>query len=981
LEDLPGFEEPPEGAGEPPEELGEEPPEADGPGELLPADEPDTVADSFDLGGEGFDLGGEAGGLDLGGEELDLGGEAGGPDLGGDTGGAVPLGDDEGNPPPGLTGNLAGDLDGEGETADFLSGLEDLPGFEEPPEGAGEPPEELGEEPPEADGPEELLPADGPDTVADSFDLGGEGFDLGGDAGGLDFGDGGFSPGETTLDSGGAPEGSKDPFETFNIDNDAFPADFTFGDELGGGGPTEPSAGDFSKGDENFDLPGLDDIFGDQKERAAPGGSRPGTARGTEKGGGAQEVEEIQLGVEELAQFQRTLSSYPLNLRVACEELIAEQAVAPDLMSRLIKLLVTGAPAKETAALAGKILGRAVQIPKGFEKKTGEALEEEQASFAYVFVHNFLPVLRLFLMIAAVGLSLVYLAWQFIYIPLKADSIYKTGIERIDAGEYDRANERFIEAFRIKKVKKWFYLYAEAFRDTRQYDYAERKYDELLANYPRDKKGVLDYAYLETRRRRNYEKADDLLRRNILDYAPADREGLLALGDNNLAWGEIDGSRYEAAREAYAKLIETYGQSDPILERMMKYFIRTDQLKEVLPLQTYFMGSPKRKIAPSSLAELGDYLLTKRFEKVPGVPNEFLDRIGGIREVLLRVIKEDPGMPEGYYHLARYYNYFDNPNDERLTLERAVEKFESAPEESVRRLRRHIDARRRYGELLINSREFFPAEEQLLEGIRLYRDGLSRRILVPSPEFGRLYADLGDLEYFTRGGNMAISMETALDYYGLAERSGYAPPEILYRMGAALYDLRDWENALNRLFAASSAMPFNRRILYALGNAAYLRGDYFAAQGYYNRLLDILESDRVRFPLTLPNEQGEQLELAERLMTAHNNLGVTLEALTRQTGSNSYRSRAFSLYAESERAWDAITRNPQTMNRLGPLPGNAGPGVNPAYLNVQNSLHPVPGYEPQFFYRIDKDVLEPSAWEELAPPQYRLFEGLAANRG
>jgi tetratricopeptide (TPR) repeat protein len=198
-------------------------------------------------------------------------------------------------------------------------------------------------------------------------------------------------------------------------------------------------------------------------------------------------------------------------------------------------------------------------------------------------------------------------------------------------------------------------------------------------------------------------------------------------------------------------------------------------------------------------------------------------------------------------------------------------------------------------------------------------------------------------------------------------------------MGSASYHLKDWESALNRFFTVSAAMPGNRRNLYALGNAAYLRGDYFAAQAYYNRLLDLLESERARFPLTLPNEQGEQLELAERLMTARNNRGVTLEALTRQTGNNSYRSRAFSLFIESERAWDAVTRNPRTMNRLGPLPGEAGPGVNPAYLNIQNSLHPELGYEPQFFYRIDKDVLEPSIWEELVSPQYHLSEGLTTN--
>jgi tetratricopeptide (TPR) repeat protein len=450
----------------------------------------------------------------------------------------------------------------------------------------------------------------------------------------------------------------------------------------------------------------------------------------------------------------------------------------------------------------------------------------------------------------------------------------------------------------------------------------------------------------------------------------------LAVGDNNLAWGEIEPARYEDARESYAKLLEHYGRTDPILERMLKYFIRTDNLGEVLPLQNHFMYSEKRKITAPTLAELGGYILDKRTEEVRGVPNEYRDSIEGIRDVLLRAIRTDTMLPESYYHLARYYEYYGNSGDERLTLERANAAFDAAREETPRRLSYRIDALRRYADILINSREFFPAEEQLIKGVNLYEDGLSRHILNTSPAYGKLYADLGDLEYFVKDGDMGA----AIDYYRRSERSGYAPPEILYRMGAAHYQLRQWPDALNRFFAASSEMPFNRRILYALGNVSYLRGNYHAAQGYYDRLLDNLNADRSRFPLIMPTDNEAQLELAERLMVAQNNMGVALEALTERTGSNSYRSQAQGLYSESERAWDVMTRNPLTMVRMRPSPEIAAPGVNPAYLNVQNSLHPVPDYEPQFFLRIDKDVLEPSPWEDLVPPAFHLSEGLASGR-
>ena len=642
-------------------------------------------------------------------------------------------------------------------------------------------------------------------------------------------------------------------------------------------------------------------------------------------------------------------------------------------MSALIKLLTRGAPAKETAALAGKILGRGITIPKGFAKQTGAELEEEQASFGYIFVKKFLPVLRIFIFAALALFVTGYLAWRFIVNPLIANGIYKDGYERIFDGDYNRANDLFIQAFDRHPVKNWFYRYAEAFRDVRHYQFAERKYDELLRVYPRDKKGALDYAALETHYLKNYEKADRILRTNILDYAVDDREGLLALGENNLAWGEERPEHYEDARAAYARLIARYGRQDPFMEGMLKYFIRTDKLNEVLPLQAHFMNKrKKRKIAVSTLSELGGYLLDKRLEEARGVPDEYVESIEGIRDILLRAIKEGPALPEAYYHLARYYNRYGTGNDERATLESAIRIFETADEDSAKRAGYRVDAHRRYAEVLVNAGEFFPAAEQLSRGIRLYEDARARDVLRAAPEFGRLYADMGDLVFYGQDGDM----EAALRHYAGAEANGWSPPEIQYRIGAAHYELQQWEEALGRFFTLSPAAPNNRRLLYALGNISYLRGNYFAAQSYYSRLLDLLDAARARFPNLTPGSGPEEQDLAERIMVADNNLGVTLEALTRVSGDTGYRSRALGLFAESIRAWDMLTRDPQTMSRSRPIRDLYGPGINLAYLNAQNILRPIPGYEQQIFMRIDRDMMEPSAWELLVPRDYRLSENL-----
>jgi len=779
---------------------------------------------------------------------------------------------------------------------------------------------------------------------------GGSGTDFGGGVSALDGFDGlpgfGSDAGAASFDSGSAfPDGDEPSIPEPVLDTPDF-----------GAPAADEDFGDFS-------LAGFDDI-------PEPGKTRTGRAAPSAS---SDDVEEINLTDNDYKQLLETLSVYPLNLRIACEELIAEQAVAPELMSALIKLLVRGAPARETAVLAGKILGRTISIPKGYSKKTGAEMEAEQASFGYVFIHHFLPVLRIFAGIAVVAASLAYLCWTFIIVPTQAKNLYKEGYTRLQSGEYTRANELFRQAFEKRRVKKWFYTYAEGFRDERQYIFAEQKYDELLRVYPRDKKGALDYASMETYYLRNYEKADRIIRNNILDYTIDDREGLLALAENNLEWGETEPARYEDARAAYARLMEKYGRKDPYLEGMLKYFIRTDQLGEVLPLQSHFMSDPKkRKITVPTLAELGGYLLDKRFEETEGVPQEYADRIEGIRDVLLRAINEDRNYPESYYHLARYYHNYGSALEERQSLKDAIRTFDSAGKETPRRASYRIDSHRRLAESLINTKEFFPAEEELIRGVRLYEDARTRQVLKTDAMFGRLYADLGDLEFFVKDGNM----EASLRFYEEAERNLWAPPEIQYRMGAAHYQLEQWEDALMRFFPLVSAMPANRRLLYALGNISYLRGNYFAAQGYYNRLMDLLDTQRVRFPDLNPDNRPEAADLTERIMVAENNLGVTLEALTRISGDTSYRSRALGLFTNSIRAWDVLTRDPETMNRMRPFSDLYGPGVNLAYLNVRSITLPQPNYDPQIFMRIDKDGMEPSAWEDLVARDYRLSDQL-----
>ena len=834
--------------------------------------------------------------------------------------------------------------------------------------------------------PGEAFPADGADESGidglDGFDLptdpvfsdglsGEESGDLG--AGGFgDFAEDGpiAADGQAGADGGGF--GSLDGFD---ISADPVFSDGLSGEEGAGGfdlgagpeGGGEGAESDIS-GAMDFDL---GDVLG---RSAAPPPPPEKPAEPAAQGKAAfwakpkqadapaapRSLEDIKISEDEFKALQDTLSGYPLNLRIACQEIIVEQDASPEKMSRLISGLARGAPARETAALAGEILGKTIAIPKGFEKSSGEALAAEQGTLGYIFANTFLPVFKIAALIGLLLASVLYLGWTFVVNPQIAESIYRQGYERIAEGNFRAANDYFDRAFGRHRNRKWFYRYAEAFISARQFALAEQKYERLLRYFPRDRRGVLDFAALQTNHQHNFERADSLIRRNLLDFNPNDIEALLAAGDNSLAWAERDPSRFEDARIAFARVMELQGWTPPVAERMMKYFIRTDNLGEVLRLREWFDAHPRRTMQAPTLAELGGYLLDKQFEETRGVPNEFRGQIQNVPDSLREAMRLDPSLPEPFYHLARFYNALGRPMEERGALAYAVRAFDAASArgdpEPVPRLRRRIDAHRRYADVLIGDGELFPAREQLTRAVGLYEDGIRRRIMGPSPDYGRLFAGLGDLEFFARAGDMGA----ALNFYHTAARHGWAPPEMRFRMGAAYYRLEDWGSALEHFFVASSDLPLNRRVLFALGNSALKRGDLRAAQGYYGRLLSVLEAQRSRLPILLPNDRPDYLEVAERLMMARNNAGVAYELLAAQTGNLGYRARAMALYAESQRAWDAGSRHPETMIRSGSVPL--------AYLNLRNALRQEnPDFEPQIFIRIDRDALETSIWERVAP--------------
>ena len=667
---------------------------------------------------------------------------------------------------------------------------------------------------------------------------------------------------------------------------------------------------------------------------------------------------EIALTPEQFNRLKRTLESLPRNLKMAVEGVIGQGAATGAVLTRLVSLLVQGAAAQEIATVVSRITGKRIVIPAGYEKKTGVAFEAEQRSFAYALRENIYPIVRLFAITVLAAALIGFLGYRLVYRPLYAIANYRLGYTHILGDRFTLANESFERARAAQRIKRWYYRYAEAFSDKRQYILAEQKYDLLLRDFPGDRKGILDYARMESTRLADFKKADDLLN-ILLDKDQYDFDALLAAGDNNLDWAgaekdRADSPRYKAARVDYATLIEHYGTRDELLFRMLRWFIRTDNPQEIERLRVYFASRPELRVDPAVYAELGGYLVDHR-------------QLDHAKDVLLKADEADSRLAEIHYNLARYYRLALQPDDELTALNATLLRLQPTDPLTPKRIAMEVDTHTRLGELYDQKGQYIEGEKQLTFAIARVEESQKSHLVATGGVFGRPYADLGDLHYYVIG-----DLDTARALYQKAIDNQYFDPSLDYKIGFTQYAAKDYQSALASFSKAEEEWGYPRdpdapppfvpsgtadvdysgkppvNLLFAIANCFYQRGDYFAAQGYYLRLRDRLEARRAAIGTLLPQEKPEHRSLLETLVKVDNNLGVVMARLAARTGDRTKRSEGLVYLADASMVADSLTRAPDSRS--------TGGARNLPFLNQRGILYPVSGFVPQISSDLPRDL-------------------------
>lgn len=654
-------------------------------------------------------------------------------------------------------------------------------------------------------------------------------------------------------------------------------------------------------------------------------------------------VREVQLTDEQVDALQDALLSYPLNLRLAVEDIIANSKGSDAQQSELIWMLVEGKNVRDVARLAGKILKRYIEIPAGFIKRSGAALEAEKGSLRYVFMHSILPVLQILVLVAAGAAALFYVGYNFGYKPLKAYSLYANGARQIGLAKYGESMESFDRADKLWPMKSWYYRYAEGFASNSQYPRAETMYGRLLQRWPRETKAALDWARMESSDSvLAFDQAEKILNTYILGRDYFNKDALLLSARNYLNWADAEeqryegpdtkllGTLYEKARLQLATLMERHGRSDGYLELMLLYFIRTersggvDELKEVRPLAKYFTENKKSAWSAATLAELGEYLLDR---------NE-TEYVNGI---LLAAVDRDGTLPEAHVAMARWNRRAGFPKDELKALEYAARFFAEAEKRgpiSVRRTKKYIEAMMRLGELCRADGRSLDAEDAFNIAIDQYERSLQGRRFKPDARYGRAYSLLADIYYSDR-----MDFPGALALYAKAEANGYTSPRTDYHRGYMLYmqPPDDGSTALRYFYRAGLDADASPYLLWATANALYARADYFAAQGYYTMLTNTLQFQLDTLAQPSPQTKPSHGEIVQLLMMSRNNLGAALYRVAERMGDARRRSDAMLEFTESARLFDSLSRDQLTMIR--------SETKNLGFLNLDFVLHPMRGID------------------------------------
>ena len=537
------------------------------------------------------------------------------------------------------------------------------------------------------------------------------------------------------------------------------------------------------------------------------------------------------------------------------------------------------------------------EVPKTKKRKV---IYAEEARRAEQFQKEFQKILQFAGIIFGVLIALLFLFWQFIWIPSTSDSIYKKGLQMVKAGEFSKGEARFIEAQqRGGPSMLWYNRFALAYLDRNETLLAEKKYLKALEYNRDDKLTILNLAELYRHYPlKRYNKANEiytvLKRKDKNDFQVIDKIGM-----NYVDWGleTRDTNYFGKAAVEYGEYLTEHKEHLPSIYRLL-YLSILNKNEEVMDYLYKMIDT----INPNSvdlevLNPLLDYYITKRqMPKAKDMLEKCLKYMESnpLKRDNTTALKKKQEMEEkgisqhvesrpedrmlysdGYYQNARYLTF-------NLSFERALDSLSNA-----------LIFNSNNGKCFNLRGEIFMVLETNLQFLTRAKHDFENATNA-TPNDYRPYANLGHISYYyymryqqnvinlSQAEMMApeSSLSKALEMYKTArmkfQEQDLEPGsdfQLSYNLAWLYYHFENYENALREWADLYIKTPYDPILSYAMGSTYFHLQNFSIAKTQFEKAVDYYGNLAKNIGYLNPYAE-RHIDIYMQLAKSYNNRGV-----------------------------------------------------------------------------------------------------------
>lgn len=643
--------------------------------------------------------------------------------------------------------------------------------------------------------------------------------------------------------------------------------------------------------------------------------------------GVTQQKKEFYLSEDQVYEVKHNLTYLPRNLKIAVEEFIAKESTKEETVQTLTDMLLANASAKKIADLLEKETGESIKLPARYRSMSGYDMVARQNSFIYKFLTIYLPNIIITTCIIAGITFLLWIGLGIVTPWTSALTKYKEGRNYILKGYYEKAEECFTLAYFGNEKNRWPYKgfphrketlkYAALYEKVRQYNYSEKKYQLLLQNHWEKpahlKETKLKYAKMLSENLMRYDEActqlHEIKEGGIVPGTTISFKGIGNDADSDFALARVYFLRgdeenrmdyYDEAMSQISAYLATPSKKDTykVITYDLWYLSKIGEKEKISSiLKTQFLAPKKINKFKRAKKDLRIFNDIVSFYLDHRHPNEPLPQ-------LMKLLESDfPEDPELNWHRSRQHRLSTRYDLERKSLNRTLNILQVTPFHTPRELRIDILATARIGELNYEENFIFEAKNRLVNAIQNYEALLERGILQPDSEYGKMYANLGNLFYYNAG-----NLDAAFLAFVQAEDNKYKSHEMDYKQGFINYWRGDYKKAKQEFYYVLEQVPDNNNAIFAMANAMLEDFNLSHAQSHFVRYIHNLSQTIPGFGSNIDPQRKDQAAILSNLEAAHNNLGITLYRQFERTSDVEKRDKAMLAFTRSLEYFNLLGR-------------------------------------------------------------------------